>query len=177
MDPFAAIKSQLWGKWFDSPVPMIGGVTPRQASRTAAGQTQLDGLLAFYDQMNAKGTGEMIQANPPSKYVRWKLGYGPGSAQEFAVEGAVMGAPSSSSTAKPTARTASHTKKVEKKQAYVFVPRRCEVEGCTSDKKDTLFFCSRCTLVYYCGAEHQQADWGRWVCVFMILSQYFSYFI
>jgi hypothetical protein len=44
----------------------------------------------------------------------------------------------------------------------MYVPRRCEYKGC--DKRgygDKLKSCSRCNCSFYCGKEHQAADWGR----------------
>lgn len=41
----------------------------------------------------------------------------------------------------------------------VWVPLRCEVDGC--DVHTGLSRCGTCALVFYCGAEHQRADWRR----------------
>lgn len=41
----------------------------------------------------------------------------------------------------------------------VWVPLQCELAGCA--ETGGLKRCAKCALVYYCGAEHQAADWRR----------------
>ena len=38
-----------WKNWFDEPIPMLGGKTPREAAKTADGREQLEGLLLDYE--------------------------------------------------------------------------------------------------------------------------------
>ena len=63
---------------------------------------------------------------------------------------------------RPTQRKERHTQKLEKKIVSIYIPRRCEYKGC--DKRgygDELKSCSRCNCSFYCGKEHQVADWSR----------------
>ena len=74
-------------------------------------------------------------------------------------------------------------KKHQRKDRMLYIPRRCEVEGCECKvykaNGGSLQRCSRCTMVCYCSVEHQKADWkrhkkeckklkqlGLWGCVF-----------
>jgi MYND finger len=50
-------------------------------------------------------------------------------------------------------------KRHQRKDRLVWVPRRCEVEGCTAP--GPFKACARCSLVRYCGREHQELDWER----------------
>jgi len=162
--PYIELKHQLWRTWFDETIPMINGLSPREAARTSAGQRELDRVLDFYDsraeRVNGAGGGG-IMGNPPSAYVRWKLGYGPGSAQQFSAEERVYNyGEGEGPGVKTTQRSDKHEQRLERKMQYYFVPRRCEVAGC--DKVDgDVNTCGRCKAVFYCGKEHQQADWDR----------------
>jgi len=100
--------------------------------------------------------GGDIDANMPSNYARWKLGYGPGSNTEFAEEEHIFNHMASpENTNRTTQRKERHTKKLEKKKASIFIPKRCEVEGCTKRGEDVRT-CSRCQCAYYCGKDQQQ---------------------
>ena len=50
-------------------------------------------------------------------------------------------------------------KKHQRKDYMLYIPTRCEHAGCTATTD--LSRCARCTMVLYCGAEHQKADWPR----------------
>ena len=133
-----------------------------EAARTARGRAKLDELLAFYDSNRARqqqGGGGInpMDINIPTRYAKWKLGYGPGSATEFAAEEAIL---NYNSPQRPTVRTQRHTAKLEKKKASIFIPRRCEVVGCEK-RGEQVMACSRCKCAYYCGTEHQKQDWSR----------------
>ena len=62
---------------------------------------------------------------------------------------------------KSTNRTQASTDRLKKRQKAAFVPRRCEVEGCTVSEQSELSACSRCKCVFYCSQEHQMQDWDR----------------
>lgn len=95
--------------------------------------------------------------NVPSKWAKWKLGYGPGSAEEFSKEESIF---NSVDPRQSTKRVERHEKKLKKKQKRVFIPLRCECPGC--DKHgDDMKKCSRCRAVSYCGREHQTKDFSR----------------
>jgi hypothetical protein len=66
-------------------------MTPPEAAQTERGRRLLDDLLRFYDQnRHMDSYPGYIDANVPSKWAKWKLGYGPGSASEFAEEEAIF---------------------------------------------------------------------------------------
>ena len=156
-DALKPIKSQEWNEWFTVPIPMLRNQTPVEASRTPEGRVMIDRLLAFYDSMNDRQQGGGFSINIPSRYAKWKLGYGPGSAEEFAEEESIL---YYSSPKRQTERKQRHTTKLEKKKASIFIPCRCEVIGC--DKRgDDVRACSKCKCAYYCSKEHQVQDWPR----------------
>jgi hypothetical protein len=136
---------------------MIGNVSPIEAVRTVQGRKKLEELLALYDNMRRQDS-EFIDVNIPSGYARWKLGYGPGSEAEFAEEEGISNFMSvNSDKYRPTQRKERHTEKLEKKIVSIYIPRRCEYEGC--DKRgygDKLKSCSRCNCSFYCGKEQLQ---------------------
>ena len=156
-----AYKGRLWRQWFAGPIPMLNDQTPVVAATTAAGRRNLEELFAMYDRLNTRppgvpqGAGEAFQANAPTPWTKWKLGMGPGSAEEFAEEERIFNA---GITEQPTARNASHERKLLKKQGAIFVPKRCEFAGC-SKVGDEVRKCDGCKLASYCGREHQVADW------------------
>lgn len=41
----------------------------------------------------------------------------------------------------------------------IFVPKQCNLRGCSADGTAALLRCAQCTLVMYCSKEHQKADW------------------
>lgn len=43
----------------------------------------------------------------------------------------------------------------------LFIPRRCELEGCDGGGSGALSRCGRCKMVLYCSAAHQASDWPR----------------
>jgi len=45
------------------------------------------------------------------------------------------------------------------RERMLFIPRRCEAAGCAVTAP--ISKCGRCALVFYCGREHQAADWAR----------------
>lgn len=161
-DAMQEFKSQLWQNWFTQPVPRLDNMSPNQACKTARGRKLLDDLLAMYDSFRGGGGGggSSLDMNIPTRYAKWKLGYGPGSAEEFAQEEAVMNLTENSGGARRTQRTERHTKKLEKKKAAIFIPKRCEVVGCEK-RGDDVKACSGCNCAYYCGKEHQLQDWKR----------------
>ena len=151
-DPLAAIKAQLWRKWFVESIPMLGNQTPIQAVRTAEGRRLLEELFAFYEGMGGGG----FNANIPARYARWKLGIGPGSDEEFAREEALLNG--EHRNGQETCRKPQHEAKLKRRQSAMFVPKRCEVEGCEATEVDK---CAKCKLVFYCSKEHQMQDWPR----------------
>lgn len=61
-----------------------------------------------------------------------------------------------------TKRNVESQKKLVKKQGAILVPKRCEFEGCEKTGAIvTKGACSGCRMVFYCGREHQKADWAR----------------
>lgn len=152
------LKSQQWNRWMTQPVPMLGDISPTEASRTPAGRRKLDELLAFYERMSGSHNGG-LNANIPPRYARWKLGYGPGSAEEFSREEAIFNM-MENNPSRATDRTERHTQRLEKKKAAIWIPRRCEVPGCTK-RGDDVKNCAKCKCAFYCGREHQAQDWDR----------------
>jgi len=153
------IKAQAWNRWFNDRIPMLNDMTPYEASETYEGRTLLDKLLAFYDQMGARSAGSGgVGMSVPTKYAKWKLGYGAGSAEEFAAEEEILNYQNSSQ--RLTQRKKRHTKILEKKKAAIFIPQRCEVFGCNKRGEDVKG-CANCRCAYYCGKEHQTQDWPR----------------
>ena len=151
------MKRQHWQSFFSHPLPALDNATPLEAARTSGGRRKLEELFSLYEIMG--GTGG-LDLNVPPAWAKWKLGMGPGSAEQFADEEAIFNdAPSNDAPSKPmTKRTPKHETKLRKRQGAVFVPKRCEVEGC--DKEGTeVNKCSACTLVFYCSKEHQKQDW------------------
>lgn len=159
-DPILPLKSQFWNAWFHEPIPMLDNQSPLQAATTARGRAKLEELLAWRGQMRSQSTDAVgnLDVNVPAAYARWKLGYGPGSPQEFAVEEAIL---TYTDPRQPTQRQPSHAKKLEKKKDSIFVPRRCEVVGCNKTGKEDTKGCGKCGLAFYCGKEHQTHDWPR----------------
>lgn len=60
-----------------------------------------------------------------------------------------------------TNRTQEQSMNLLKRQKASFIPRRCEVVGCTVTDSESLSSCAQCKCVFYCCVEHQRADWGR----------------
>ena len=145
------LKRQAWQRWFTEPVPMLGNQTPTEAARNVAGRQKIEELLSFYDSMNS---GNFL--NVPTAWAKWRLGMGPGSTEEFVEEESIY----NSTPPRQTSRTPSHEAKLDKRQGAMFVPQRCEMEGCTK-KGDDVKKCNGCKLVNYCGKEHQSQDWPR----------------
>lgn len=159
------IKAQQWQEWFEKPIPMLEDMTPREAAQTHRGRNLLNDLFAFYDQMRDRAitndASDNLSLNVPTAYAKWKLGIGPGSAEQFATEEAIY---NYSSDSKVTQRTPKQSARLEKKksQKCFFIPLRCEVHGCSKTGRDTISMrCARCECVYYCGKDHQVQDWPR----------------
>lgn len=166
MDDFVNdMKRKQWRAWFDEPIPMLHNMTPRQAAQTISGQGLLDQLLAFFDYMrecNRGDDGPFIDVNVPTKWAKWKLGYGPGSAQEFAQEEAIFNS-RDTNLKQPTERTERHQGKLSKKKKRIYIPLRCEFPECDKNKDKNknvrIRQCSKCQCVHYCCKEHQLAHW------------------
>src|SRR5690606_20693554 len=43
-----AMAKKYWDNWFDEPIPMLGGKTPREAAKTKDGKERLEALLLHY---------------------------------------------------------------------------------------------------------------------------------
>lgn len=154
-----SLATKRWRLWFDDPVPVLGDMTPREAAETQEGRQKVDDLLEYYDSLRG-GMARGFDVNIPSDYARWKLGYGPGSAEEFAKEEAILNHVAEGE--RPTERKERHAQRLEKRKVSIFVPRRCEFPGCEKKGKDDVRGCSRCNgCAYYCGREHQVQDWPR----------------
>jgi len=147
-----------WQSWFDTPVPSIGNITPRQASQSAEGRALLDQLLNSYDQLRQP----LLDLNVPTDWAKWKLGYGPGSSEQFAEEEAIYYNSPDDDDIQPTRRTTEQQARLDKKVRQFFIPRRCEFSDCDKAGRDTtLHICGRCRTAYYCSREHQTEDWTR----------------
>lgn len=161
---FKPFYCQQWNRWMAQPVPMLNGVSPTQAAQTAQGRKLLDQLLALYDNMRPSGaelSSGSLDANIPSRYAKWKLGYGPGSATEFAHEEEIFNfLRNNTDTYRTTQRKEKHTSKLERKKKSIFIPRRCEVKGCYKRGAD-VNSCAKCRCAFYCGKQHQTQDWSR----------------
>lgn len=157
------IQAQHWQKWLDQSVPRLGHLSPNEACKTARGRALIDDLLEYYDHIGGGSSG--LNLNIPTKCAKWKLGYGPGSAEEFAAEEAIMN-PSANSNSnsniigRPTERKERHTKRLETKKVAIFIPKRCEIAGCEKRGADVKA-CARCACAYYCAKDHQLEDWQR----------------
>lgn len=147
------IKHKQWKSWFDDPIPLLENLSPRQAAKTPNGRALLNELFGFYDSMR---TGDFLDCNVPTGYAKWKLNMGPGSAEEFAVEEAIL---NYQDPRQATVRKERHDKRLNKKKRYIFIPKRCEVPGCTTT--EGVRACNACQCVWYCGKDHQVRDWPR----------------
>jgi hypothetical protein len=96
--------------------------------RNCGRKTAYPGSSAFYDSLQQPSA---IDANVPSNYARWKLGYGQGTPEHYVREEALFYFEDSQ---RPTNRQDSHTKRLKKKTLVIFIPKRCEMVGC--DKTD-----------------------------------------
>mmetsp|Transcript_51386 Transcript_51386/g.57383 ORF Transcript_51386/g.57383 Transcript_51386/m.57383 type:complete len:145 (-) Transcript_51386:312-746(-) len=92
-DGFKSMKCRNWNSWFERPIPMIGDITPREASMTVSGREKLDELFNVMYSMTLRGRegaemrGEpFLNLNIPTRYAKWKLGIGPGNVLDFAEE-------------------------------------------------------------------------------------------
>lgn len=156
VDSCLQIKAQHWQRWFDQPVPRLDNMTPIKASNSSRGRMLLDQLFALYDDLG--GSDMAFNFNIPSRYAKWRLGYGPGSAEEFAEEEAIM---NWTQTGRRTTRTEKHSMTLEKKKITIFIPDRCEFAGCDKRGRDNVTVCSSCRCAYYCSKDHQVKDWKR----------------
>lgn len=147
-----------WNSWFDTPIENMGGLTPKQAALTREGRIKLDAIFAIYDD----GRDE-FSLQIPTEYAKWRLDLLPSrSVSDFAWEEDIVNNMHDGQVSASTNRSAESKKRLAKKQAGIFVVRRCEVNGC--DKKGEAVKngkCARCRLVFYCGKEHQTEDWPR----------------
>jgi len=171
------IIGQMWRQWFVQPVPALEDMTPTQAATTAHGRSLLESLFSMYNGYDGYATNDSnLTPNVPPPFARWKLGFGPGSAEEFREElmilskGAPMagGPPNIFGASQPNSmgldgpsnnkKKLSSQSKLLRKQRSMFTPQRCELPGCLErDVKK----CSSCRLAFYCCIEHQKADWAR----------------
>jgi hypothetical protein len=60
-------------RWVDDKLPALGGQTPRQAVKTAAGRAKVEALLAGMGRPRASGS---LDLKPPVARIRKKLGLG-----------------------------------------------------------------------------------------------------
>lgn len=157
-------KGEQWNRWMFDSIPMLDNQTPLEAAQTPQGKRKLEELFALYDERSSGmegGGGGGMNCNIPTRYARWKLGFGPGSEVEFAEEEEIFNhAIMNDDGMRTTQRKQRHTKKLEKKKAAIWIPRRCEVPGCSKRGEDVKV-CSKCQCAYYCGREHQAEDWKR----------------
>lgn len=144
MDFLADLKRQQWRKWFDAPIPMIGNRTPRQAAQTPEGRRDLDDLFQFYDSQRGAVSGS-VDVNVPTRWAKWKLGYGPGRSEEFAEEESIF---NKQEEKQATQRNEKHAKRLDKRINSIYIPLRCEVVGCTKRGADVQK-CTRCQCAWY----------------------------
>lgn len=154
------MKSQYWNQWMFQPIPILNGLPPVEAAKTAEGRTLLDQLFSTYDNFRQGGAG--LDMNIPTNYAKWKLCMGPGSAAEFAEEEDIFNhnMASGENAQRTTQRKERHTNKLDKKKQSIYIPQRCEVKGCVKRGEDVRA-CSKCKCAYYCGKDHQLQDWPR----------------
>ena len=43
------IQEEHWASWLDQDIPALGGLTPREAARSAAGRERLEALMAEFE--------------------------------------------------------------------------------------------------------------------------------
>jgi hypothetical protein len=60
-----------------------------------------------------------------------------------------------------TNRSHASKMRLRKRQKAAYIPRRCEIIGCTVVDSDSLSGCAQCKCVFYCSPEHQREDWER----------------
>ncbi len=60
-----------------------------------------------------------------------------------------------------TNRSSASNTRLYMRQKGVYIPRRCEIEGCTVVNSDSLSRCGQCKCVFYCSPDHQREDWDR----------------
>ncbi len=65
------VHEELYRHWADEPVPALGGLTPRQAVRTAAGRAKVTELLKDYERHTQSMTRDQ-GLEPPSWHFLWE---------------------------------------------------------------------------------------------------------
>jgi len=129
-----------WQRWFETQLGMLDGLTPLEAARTPEGQQKLNAIFDIYE----RNDGEEGAWTPvPWRWAKWKLGFGPGSAEEFAQVEFIF-----SFRPQVTQRNDPHEKRLEKRSNQIFIPMRCEVVGC-NEHNEELLRCGQCKCVMY----------------------------
>jgi len=150
----------MWRKWFDGPSESLGGRTPHQAAATEDGRRKIFEMYQWYEEMDGHSLiPASMSGRVPKAYAFWKLGMGPGSAEEFAAEERIY---NGGASARPsTQRSEKHERRLQKKMVSLWIPNRCELQGCEASQPNDLKRCMRCKCVLYCSKEHQAQDWAR----------------
>jgi len=145
------LRRDMITRWFHSPISACGGKTPTECSKTASGIAELEEIFSFYDRMRKGETKENLgmDCNPPTKWARWKLGYGPGSAAEFHKEEALF-------NVGPSSRASIA---IAEKSDVVVDAKHCNFCKKLPEQGSKLRVCSRCERRYYCSKECQTSDW------------------
>lgn len=159
------MKHVMWRRWFDGPNESLGGISAWQASRTAKGRKEINELFDWYEKIDSSlasrpNYSPATSGRVPRKYAFWKLGMGPGSPEDFVEEERILNG-FMNVMQQPTHRTERHEQRLHKKLRSIWIPKRCEVEGCDKNGDDDLRRCVRCKCVYYCCRSHQTRDWDH----------------
>jgi hypothetical protein len=69
-----AVHEELYRHWADQPVPALGGLTPREAVRTAAGRKEVIDLLKEYESADQRSARELGRAPASWRFLWDRLG-------------------------------------------------------------------------------------------------------
>ena len=151
------MKRSMWRRYFLGPCLDLNNMSPMEAAKTPEGRVLLEAHLKVRERfeaaenVNDDGDDELHGFNPPSEYIKWKIGLSnitDGESKFKAEEEFYNGEDSPATLASLNAG-----KHVEGGKN---ICNFCVKEG----KKGTkLLVCSRCKSRRYCSKECQKRDW------------------
>ena len=166
-DSFDDMKRSMWRTYFLGPCPDLDNMSPMEASKTAHGRKLLESHMRhreMFEEDTSTSTsttnpedaevGEVCELkgfNPPSQYIRWKLGLVniPDGAMKFKAEEDFYNGNDS-----PAAIATLNAGK--QADGGKDICNFCAKKGSKGVK---LLICSRCKSRRYCSKECQKRDW------------------